>query len=214
MSSANLALFSRLRELGLQKVIEGGPKYLGECNECQAQWIKAELQTKDDRETRIITISTTITGSHFLSSTCLINPKTRAPIWFEENIMPPGEIDEDGIVVPVNEIIANHLRDILLLIKDDDFSTHSLSSITEAHGKNVAAYYEDLSEADTCWILRDYNFHLRFSCADIILGVTGHLGSPEKVYLRELRWGATDFAECSYFEEICSDLEMDPELID
>jgi hypothetical protein len=210
MSSANEALFKRLCELGLLETIEGGAKFLGECNECQAQFIKPHLMTDDDREARIVTISTSVDGFNCSENTSLINPLTRRPIWFEQGVQRPDESDESNSIKTANEILGKHLTEILLMISDGDLDSHSLCSITNEYGDDAVASYVDLDEVDTEWKLCDYNFHLRFSCADLVLGVTGSLESPDSVSLRELRWGADDFAECSYFDEICSDLEMDP----
>ena len=100
------------------------------------------------------------------------------------------------------------------MIKDGDLEKHSLSQIASEYGDKAVASYVDLDEIDRNWRLQNFNFHLRFSCADMILGVKGSLDSPSAVSLRELRWGADDFVESSYFDEISSDLEMDPESIE
>ena len=89
-----------------------------------------------------------------------------------------------------------------------------MSQIASEYGVKAVASYIDLDEIDRNWRLQDFNFHLRFSCADMLLGIEGGLDSPVAVCLRELRWGADEFAESSYFDEICSDLEIDPESIE
>jgi hypothetical protein len=100
------------------------------------------------------------------------------------------------------------------MIKDGDLERHSLSAITSEYGEEAVVSYVDLDEVDTKWALQDFNFHLRFSCADFLLGVEGSIESPVAILLRELRWGAEDFSECSYFDEICSDLGMDSDAIE
>lgn len=214
MSTANKALFNRLCELGLLGTIKDGPAFLGECNECQAQFIKTDLNLTDNRETMIVGITTSVDGWNCSENTALIDPGSRRPIWFEHGIEPPEESDPSSIKNVANEILEKYLEQILSLIKDGDLENHSLSPITSEYGDKAMASYVDLDEVDRSWKLQDFNFHLRFSCADLLLGVKGSMDSPAAVFMRELRGGADDFAESSYFDEICSDLEMDPESIE
>lgn len=191
-----------------------GPLFLGECNECQAQFVTPNISEANNREALIVGISTSVDGWEFSENTALIVPDSRKPIWFENGIQTPEESDPDNIKNIVNQILEKHLEQILLLIEDGNLENHSLSQITSEYGDKAVASYVDLDEIDRNWLLQDFNFHLRFSCADMLLGIEGSLDSPAAVSLRELRWGADDFAESSYFDEICSDLEMDPESIE
>ncbi|WP_157028524.1 hypothetical protein [Synechococcus sp. WH 8020] len=214
MSSSNKALFARLCELGLRSTINEGPLFLGEFNECQAQFVNSGISATNNREVLIVGISTSVDGWEFSENTGLIDPSSRKPIWFEHGIQTPEESDPKNINNIANQILEKHLEQILLLIEDGNLENHSLSQITSEYGEKAVASYIDLEEVDRNWLLNDFNFHLRFSCADMLLGIEGSLDSPAAVSLRELKWGADDFAECSYFDEICSDLEMDSELIE
>jgi hypothetical protein len=214
LSTSNKALFDRLCDLGLLSTMNEGPLFLGECNECQAQFINPNISATNNREALIVGISTSVDGWEFSENTALIDPGSRKPIWFERGIQTPEESDPNNIKNIANEILEKHLEQILLLIKDGDLEKHSLSQIASDYGDKAFASYVDLDEIDRNWQLQDFDFHLRFSCADMLLGIEGSLDSPAAVSLRELRWGADDFAESTYFDEICSDLEMDPESIE
>ena len=214
MSTSNKALFDRLCDLGLLSTMNEGPLFLGECNECQAQFINPNTGETNNKKTLIVGISTSVDGWEFSENTALIIPDSRKPIWFENGIQPPEESDPDNIKNIANQILQKHLEQILLLIEDGNLENHSLSQITSEYGDKAAVSYVDLAEIDRNWLLQDFNFHLRFSCADMLLGIEGSLDSPVAVSLRELRWGADDFAESSYFDEICSDLEIDSETIE
>ena len=214
MSTSNKALFDRLCDLGLLSTMNEGPLFLGECNECQAQFINPNISATNNREALIVGISTSVDGWEFSENTALIYPCSRKPIWFERGIQTPEESDPNNIKNIANEILEKHLEQILLLIKDGDLEKHSLSQIASDYGDKAFASYVDLDEIDRNWQLQDFDFHLRFSCEDMLLGIEGSLDSPAAVSLRELRWGADDFAESTYFDEICSDLEMDPESIE
>jgi hypothetical protein len=212
--AANKALFDRLCDLGLLETMKGGPVFLGECNECQAQFINSDSDAKNDSETKIVGIRISVDGWNCSENTSLIHCGSRRPIWFEHGIEPPEESDPDSIRNVANEILGKYLEKILSMIKDGDLERHSLSAITSEYGEEAVVSCVDLDEVDTRWALQDFNFHLRFSCADFLLGVEGSIESPVAILLRELRWGAEDFSECSYFDEICSDLGMDPDAIE
>ena len=214
MTIANKALFDRLCDLGLLRTIGESPTFLGECNECQAQFVKPDINVANNSEAMIVGISISVDGREFSENTALVDSDSRRPIWFEHGIEPPDESEPNSIRNVANEILEKHLEQILLLINDGDLESHCLTQITSEYGDKAVASYVDLDEIDRNWRLQDFNFHLRFSCADILLGIKGSLDSPEAVFFRELRWGANDFAESSYFDEICSDLEMDPESIE
>jgi len=214
LSTSNKALFNRLKDLGLLSTMNEGPLFLGEFNECQAQFINPNIAATDNREVLIVGIQSSVNGWEFSENTALIDPGSRKPVWFERGIQTPEESDPSNIKNIANEILEKHLEQILLLIKDGDLETHSLSQIASEYGDKAVASYVDLDEIDRNWRLQDFNFHLRFSCADMLLGIEGSLDSPSAVSIRELRWGADDFAESDYFDEICSDLEMDPEAIE
>ncbi|MEB3159417.1 MAG: hypothetical protein VKK03_08145 [Synechococcus sp.] len=214
MSTSNKALFDRLCDLGLLSTMDKGPLFLGECNECQAQFVNTNISETNNKEALIVGVSTSVDGWEFSENTALIDPESRKPIWFENGVLPPEESDPDNIKHIANQILEKHLEQILLLIDEGNLENHSLSQITSEYGDKAVASYVDLDDIDRNWLLQDFNFHLRFSCADMLLGIEGSLDSPAAVSLRELRWGADDFAESSYFDEICSDLEMDPESIE
>ena len=58
---------------------------------------------------------------------------------------------------------------------------------------------------------REHIFHIRFSCGDMFIAADGNAADPSSCYFFD-KDDNSDFGDCPYFDEICSDLELGLEM--
>lgn len=204
----NTILYLRLGELGMLEGDIVGPKFIGECNECQSQAVRPFVASEHGSRLLVVRLATTIDGSEYGENTILIHPDNNSLVWVSKTM--PYEFCEPELADRVYELLVKHLDELLAihgpLSQGDSITSAHLS---EEYGEPASIDCESVNEEFL--EMADHVFHLRFSCGDMFLAADGDMQSPSKCLFLD-KDDNSDFSDSAYFEEICSDLEFEPSI--